>query len=145
MTGLLADGISVGTHAAANSASYTYDYLALQAVEGAITHGKYTGTGAAQDIAASMDMSEGTFLLVKASSQTTPTHAVMATSEMVNTDAIKGLRLSTAAAETDAVLSMTPFGFSIGAAPSVNESGKTYYWIALKAGSYNVAPSRALA
>ena len=144
-TDLLADGVSVGTSALVNSASYTYDYLALREVEGAIAHGTYSGTGAAQDIAAAMDMSEGTFLLIKAASQTTPTHAIIATSEMVNTDGISGFRLSAAAAETDAVLAMTATGFSLGASATVNESGRTYYWIALKAGSYNVTPSRTTA
>lgn len=145
ITGLLSDGISVGTSTSVNGASYTYDYLALPSVSGAIEHGKYTGTGAAQDIAASMDMSEGVFLLIKASSQTTPTSALMATSEMVNTDAISGFKVTAVAAETDAVLAMTSSGFSLGASAVVNESGKTYYWMALKAGAYNVTPSRAAA
>lgn len=145
ITALLSDGISVGTDNSVNNASYTYDYLALRAVDGAIAHGKYTGTGASRDIASTMDMSTGTFLLIKASSQTTPTAAVMATSEMVNTDGVKGLRLSATAADTDAVLAMSSAGFSLGAAASVNESGKVYYWFALKAGSYTVAPSRSAA
>lgn len=141
-TGLLSDGVSVGTSSVVNSASYTYDYLSLRSVPGAIAHGVYAGTGVAQSVSG-LGFSPD-FVLVKAASQTTPTHAVIATRDMI-ADGAYGMRINTGSGLTDSVLSMDDDGFGVGAAADVNESGRNYYWIAFKAGEYFVDLNRTAA
>lgn len=143
---LLADGITVGTSNAVSNASHTYDYVSMRALAGAIAFGSYVGNGAAQAVpVAGMDLTTGGAILIKAGIQTTPTHAVFATSEMVNVDGLQGVRLSSSGYTTEVVTAMGNQSFSVGSHAQVNEDGRTYYWVAFKAGTYSVQPSRAAA
>lgn len=133
ITDLLDDGISVGTSSSVNGSTHTYDYLSLKATSGAIAYGSYSCTGVQQSISgAGFDPD---CVLVKVSSQTTPTTAVMATTDMI-ADGVSGMYLGTAANPADAILSLDSDGFTVGASASVNESGKTAFWIAFKAGEF---------
>lgn len=140
ITALLSDGISVGNSNYVNDALYTYDYLSLKAVAGAIAYGSFSCTGAQQSITGLGFAPD--CVIAKTSSQTTPTTGVVATRDML-ADGISGMYLGTAANPANAILSLDSDGFTVGASDSLNESGKTTYWIAFKAGEFFVDLSRA--
>lgn len=145
ITALLEDGITVGAHDAVSNASYTYDYIAMRSLQGAIAYGSYVGNGVAQDVSVpGMDLSSGGAVLLKATNQTTPTHGVFATSDMMD-DGLQGVRLSSSAYSTGVVTAMTAAGFSVGDSTHANEDARTYHFLAFKSGLFSVEPSRTAA
>ncbi len=146
ITALLSDGITVGAHDAVSNASHTYDYIAMRGLKNAIVYGTYTGNGASQSVdIPGIDLSTNAAILIKSSNQTTPTHAVFATSTMVNTDGLQGVRLSSSGYPTDGISAMTATGLTLGPSTQVNEDARVYHYVAFKAGTYSVLPSRAAA
>ena len=142
ITGLLSDGISLGTSTSVNAAANTYDYLSLKAVSGAIAYGTYACTGAQQSITGLGFRPD--CVIAKQTSHTTAATGVMATTDMI-ADGLSGVHLGLDANPTGAVLSLDADGFTVGASPTINESGKTTFWIAFKAGAFSVDLSRAAA
>ena len=140
ITDLLSDGISVGNSATVNGSAHTYDYLSLKAVSGAIAYGSFACTGAQQSITGlGLDPD---CVIAKTSSQTTPTTAVMATTDMI-ADGVSGMYLGTAANPANAITSLDSDGFTVGSSASINEAGKTTFWIAFKAGEFFADLNRA--
>jgi hypothetical protein len=130
---LQANGFQLGTDATANTASTEYLYTLLKACSGAIAVGSFTGTGVARSITGIGFRPS----LVIVKNQNTADQARILTDDMV-TDAQSSLYMGTTAADATGITSLDSDGFTVSTGASVNGSGNTVHWIALKEGAFNV-------
>lgn len=128
-------GFQLGSNANGNTNAADHFFAAWKIVEGVINVGTFAGDGVSGreiDVGFQPD-----FFIVKQGNGSNQGRMVTADSGVNNT-----LRIGAAAAAAGEILSITANGVTLGTGASVNASGSTYYWLAFKAGSFNVPLAR---
>lgn len=122
-----ADGFTIGSAATINTDTAAYHYIAFKAVDGFTATGTYVGNGADD-----RDITAAGFqpAFVHIHSGAGVTVARIKTADM----GLDAGSYGAAAFATDAIQSFTATGFQVGTHATVNGSGVTLRWFALKAG-----------
>ena len=121
ITSLDADGFSV--HSSHNSTGTVYHYVMFNEVPGTIEQGLYTGTGSAQSINAGF---QPDYVMIRGDANVIGHH------RPASLGGTSSQFFNAAGNTTSGITSLNPTGFSVGTDSSVNSSGPTYYYLALK-------------
>lgn len=132
---LQSNGFQLGSSAEANSNGIEYFFAAMKAFPGIIAYGTYAGDGIDDKAITGVGFqADAVFVKRDGASQ-----GRLRTSTFTDTNS---LFLGAAGAATTGIKSITSDGFTVGTDNSVNNNASTYYWIAFKAGNFNVPITR---
>lgn len=134
---LQSNGFQLGTASEVNGA-FDYFFWAMKSYPGIFAVGTYTGDGLDNKVISGIGFTPD-MVIVKNGSTTDP--ARMLTTDMI-TNTQDSMPLTTAAPDANGIKTLNSDGFTVGTSATVNGSGNTLYWIALKAGNYNVPITR---
>lgn len=132
----VANGVELGTSSRVNSNGSEYFAVALKHFSVCIASGTYTGN-AADDREITGVGFQPDVVIIKNGATTNA--AVIRTSDFA---AGNSASLAAAAPTTDLIQSFISDGFSVGTNVAVNGNTNTIYWIAIKAGNFNVPITR---
>lgn len=132
------NGFQLGTNASVNTSGTEYVYTMMKATPGILAVGKYTGTGVAMPITGVGFQPD--IVIVK--NQASAVGARLYTASMV-TNAQTSQFMSNTATDATGITALGADGFTVSTGASVNNSGSTLHWIAMKSGNFNVPLSRA--
>ncbi|MCH7798092.1 MAG: hypothetical protein IID28_06565, partial [Planctomycetes bacterium] len=122
------DGFQVGTHNQVNMSGTTYHYVAFKASAGQLSVGSYPGDGANDRNITGVGF-QPVYLILKA-------EGVNAAHRMSSVTGDSTLDFKTVANYADGIQALQTDGFQVGTHTKVNQSTKTYYWMA-----FNNAPA----
>lgn len=134
---LQTNGFQLGTNAQVNSSGVEYFFAALKALSGVISFGTYSGDGNDNRSISGIGFTPD-FVLVKKAEAT-------ARAGLMRTSGISGdstLFCDATAAGTNRIQAIETDGFQVGTDNSINAAGATYFWMALKAGSFSAPITR---
>ncbi len=121
------DGFEVGSDVAVNGSGRTYHWIALRA-DGCtpdLRFGSYLGNGADARVVGGLEF-EPTYVLVKQAES-----AAIGVQRFAAETGDASLPTATAGDElTNRIEALRPGGFVVGTNAQVNDTGKTYYWVA---------------
>jgi hypothetical protein len=128
ITGLLADGFSVGNSGETNTTGTTYHYVAFNDVAGSVLAGTYLGTGVDNRNVGGVGF-QPEYLMIRAND----TAVARAGSHRAGSLTGTASQFWTAAVNsTNAIQALQATGFQVGTDTSVNASGPTYHYLAFK-------------
>lgn len=131
----VSNGVELGTSSRVNGNGLEYFFMAFKKYNGILASGTYTGDGT-DDRAITCNF-QPDFFLVKDGSTTTA--AYIRTADMTGNG---GFSVGASGQLTGSIKSITSTGVTIGTNASVNANGDTYWWVAFKAGNFNVPLTR---
>lgn len=133
ITALGADGFSVGNSATANTNGITYHYAAFNDVAGIAEINSYTGNGTDNRNITGVGLSPAN-VMIRANDTGTGRPAVHRPASLAG-DAT--MFYNNTANATNLIQALQPDGFQLGTSGTVNNSGRTYHYLAVK----NASPS----
>ena len=116
------DGFQVGTHNQVNMSSTTYHYVAFKESAGQMKVGSYPGDDASAHNITGVGF-QPAYLILKA-------EGYNAAHRMTSVTGDSTLDFKTVANYADGIKELQTDGFQVGTHSKVNQSGKTYYWMA---------------
>ncbi len=125
ITGMVADGFSVGTNSRVNGSGDTIYYIAWKAVSGWLAVGSYTGNNTDNRSITGGGFKPGWVIIQKAVNDGTNNARHKLASTGASTDASQFFDVY--ANETDRIQALESDGFQLGAGSGVNVSGTHYY------------------
>ncbi len=128
ITGLLADGFSVGNAGETNITGTSYHYLAFNDVAGSVLAGTYLGTGLDNSNIGGVGF-QPEYLMIRAND------TVVARAGHHRSGSLTGMASqfwNAAVNSTNAIQALQATGFQVGTDASVNAIGTTYHYMAFK-------------
>ena len=116
------DGFQVGTHNQVNMSSTTYHYVAFKESAGQMKVGSYPGDADSEHNITGVGF-QPAYLITKA-------EGFNAAHRMTSVTGDSTLDFKTVANYADGIKELQTDGFQVGTHPKVNQSTKTYYWMA---------------
>lgn len=134
---IIENGFQVGTDNTVNASGERYFFAALKELAGAIKVGRYTGDGQDGRHITGVGFQPDA-VLVKVAEETYTSR--LRTSEEAGDETLNFG--TTGSPNSDEIQELEEDGFELGTATSVNENGKTYYYLALKTGNHEIQLDR---
>ena len=131
----LSNGFQAGSGSETNANGVYMHYFALKNIEGVVATGKYTGDGVDGKAITGAGFKPDVVIVKSGAAQQAriKTNTETTTSSLFAGGAAEG---------TAGILTFENDGFTVGTHASVNNSGDTFYWIALKTGNHLVPLTR---
>lgn len=136
---LISNGFQLGTSTRTNLSAADYYFVAMKALAGCMAVGTYTGNATDNRSITGLGFSPDVVIIKNG---TTTNAAVIRTSSFSGDSSTS---FGSAGPTTDMIQSFISDGFTIGANVSVNGDTNTFWWIAFKAGNFNVPITRTAA